>query len=153
MLKSKHYSNKQNEYIDMNNDFKVTKKGTALVIELGRSLDTANAPALQNELATYVGQEDIEKVVFDASELLTLSSSGLRTVYFSKQRLGNKPEIVFVNCAKEIYHTLKLIGLAPSIKFLNVETKKVVRQQEKLDDFSCNNDIVCYSMKLGQSED
>ena len=136
----------------MNNDFKVTKKGTALVVELGRSLNTANAPELQDELATYVGQ-DIEKVVFDASELLTLSSSGLRVVYFSKQRLGNKPEIVFVNCAKEIYNTLKMIGLASSIKFLKVESKRVVRKQEELDDFSANNDVVCYSMKLGQSDD
>ena len=137
----------------MNNDFKVTKKGTALVVELGRSLNTANAPELQDELATYVGQEDIEKVVFDASELLTLSSSGLRVVYFSKQRLGNKPEIVFVNCAKEIYNTLKMIGLASSIKFLQVENKRMVRKQEELDEFSANNDVVCYSMKLGQSED
>ena len=136
----------------MDNDFKVNKKGTALVIELGRSLNTANAPTLQDELATYVGQ-DIEKVVFDASELLTLSSSGLRVVYFSKQRLGNKPEIVFVNCAKEIYNTLKMIGLASSIKFLKVESKRVVRKQEELDDFSANNDVVCYSMKLGQEDD
>lgn len=137
----------------MDNDFKVAKKGTALVIELGRSLNTANAPELQDELATYVGQEDIEKVVFDASELLTLSSSGLRVVYFSKQRLGNKPEIVFVNCAKEIYNTLKMIGLASSIKFLKVEGKRVVRKQEELEEFSANNDVVCYSMKLGQSDD
>ena len=137
----------------MDNDFKVTKKGTALVIELGRSLNTANAPALQDELATYVGQEDIEKVVFDASELLTLSSSGLRVLYFSKQRLGNKPEIVFVNCAKEIYNTLKMIGLASSIKFLKVEGKKVVRKQEELEEFQANNDVVCYSMKLGQEDD
>ena len=137
----------------MNNDFKVTKKGTALVVELGRSLNTANAPELQDELATYVGQEDIEKVVFDASELLTLSSSGLRVVYFSKQRLGNKPEIVFVNCAKEIYNTLKMIGLASSIKFLKVESKRVVRKQEELDEFSANNDVVCYSMKLGQEDE
>ena len=136
----------------MDNDFKVNKKGTALVIELGRSLNTANAPTLQDELATYVGQ-DIEKVVFDASELLTLSSSGLRVVYFSKQRLGNKPEIVFVNCAKEIYNTLKMIGLASSIKFLKVESKRVVRKQEELDEFSANNDVVCYSMKLGQEDE
>ena len=136
----------------MDNDFKVAKKGTALVIELGRSLNTANAPELQDELATYVGQ-DIEKVVFDASELLTLSSSGLRVVYFSKHRLGNKPEIVFVNCAKEIYNTLKMIGLASSIKFLKVESKRVVRKQEELEEFSANNDVVCYSMKLGQCDD
>ena len=132
--------------------FKVTKNGTVLIIELGRSLNTANAPILQEELAKFVGQA-IEKVVFDASELLTLSSSGLRTVYFSKQRLGNKPEIVFVNCAKEIYNTLKMIGLASSIKFMNVDSKKVVRKQDSLDFFTANNDVVCYSMKLGQDDD
>lgn len=134
------------------NEFTVKKNGTALVVELGMSLNTVNAPALQDELATYIGQA-IEKVVFDASELMTLSSSGLRTVYFAKQRLGNKPEIVFVNCAKEIYNTLKMIGLASSIKFLQVESKKVVRKQEELDEFSANNDVVCYSMKMGQGED
>ena len=134
------------------NDFIVTLNGTALLIELGRSLNTTNAPALQEELTKYVGKP-IEKVVFDASELLQLSSSGLRTVYYAKQRLGNKPEIVFVNCAKEIYHTLKLIGLASSIKFMNIESKKVIRKQDSLDEFTANNDVVCYSMKLGESED
>lgn len=136
----------------MNKDYKVTKNGTVLLIELGRSLNTTNAPALQEEVAKYVGQP-IEKVVFDASELLTLSSSGLRVVYFSKQRLGNKPEIVFVNCAKEIYNTLKMIGLAPSIKFMKIDSKKVVHRQDELDEFAANNDVVCYSMRLGQCED
>ena len=136
----------------MNNDFKVNLNGTALVVELGGVLNTVNAPALQEELTKYIGQA-IEKVVFDASELMTLSSSGLRTVYFAKQRLGNKPEIVFVNCAKEIYNTLKMIGLASSIKFVNVENKKIVRSKDTLDEFAANNDVVCYSMKMGQSED
>lgn len=136
----------------MNNDFKVSKNGTALIITLGRDLITTNAPVLQEELAKFMG-ENIEKVVFDASELMALSSSGLRVVYFAKQRLGNKPEIVFVNCAKEIYNTLKMIGLAPSIKFLKVDNKKVVRSQKSLDEFSANNDVVCYSMRLGQDDD
>ena len=136
----------------MNNDFKVTLNGTALLIELGSSLNTTNAPTLQDELAKFMG-EAIEKVVFDASELLSLSSSGLRVVYFAKQRLGNKPEIGFVNCAKEIYNTLKMIGLASSIKFLKVESKRVVRSKESLDEFAANNDVVCYSMKMGQDYD
>ena len=136
----------------MNNDFKVTLNGTALLIELGSSLNTTNAPTLQDELAKFMG-EAIEKVVFDASELLSLSSSGLRVVYFAKQRLGNKPEIVFVNCAKEIYNTLKMIGLASSIKFLKVESKRVVRSKESLDEFAANNDVVCYSMKMGQEDE
>jgi hypothetical protein len=74
-------------------------------------------------------------------------------IYFAKQRLGDKPEIVFVNCAKEIYNTLKMIGLAPSIKFLKVDDKKVVRSQRSLDEFSANNDVVCYSMRLGQDDE
>ena len=136
----------------MNNDFSVTLNGTALIVELGRSLNTNNAPALTEELSKYKGQV-IEKVVFDASELMALSSSGLRSVIYAKQRLGNKPEIVFVNCAKEIYNTLKIIGLTSSIKFVKVEGKKITRRQEELDSFAANNDVVCYSMKLGQSDE
>lgn len=136
----------------MNNDFSVTLNGTALIVELGRSLNTNNAPALTEELSKFKGQV-IEKVVFDASELMALSSSGLRSVIYAKQRLGNKPEIVFVNCAKEIYNTLKIIGLTSSIKFVKVEGKKITRRQEELDSFAANNDVVCYSMKLGQDED
>ena len=136
----------------MMKEFKISQNGTTLLITLSRNLNTTNAPALQEELAKFVG-EDIEKVVFDASELLALSSSGLRVVYFAKQRLGNKPEIVFVNCAKEIYNTLKMIGLASAIKFLKVENKKVVRSQESLEEFAANNDVVCYSMKMGQDYD
>ena len=136
----------------MMREFKVSQNGTTLLITLSRNLNTTNAPALQEELAKFVG-EDIEKVVFDASELLALSSSGLRVVYFAKQRLGNKPEIVFVNCAKEIYNTLKMIGLASAIKFLKVENKKVVRSQESLEEFAATNDVVCYSMKMGQDYD
>jgi len=136
----------------MYNDFTVSLNGTALLIELGRSLNTANAPILQEQLTKYVGQ-NIEKIVFDASELLMLSSSGLRVVYFSKQRLGNKPEIVFVNCAKEIYNTLKMIGLASAIKFVKVESKKVTRRKEDLEEYVANNDVVCNSMKLGDYDE
>ena len=136
----------------MYNDFKVSLNGTTLLIELGRSLNIANAPILQEQLTKYVGQ-NIEKIVFDASELLTLSSSGLRVVYFSKQRLGNKPEIVFVNCAKEIYNTLKMIGLASAIKFVKVESKKVTRRKEDLEEYVANNDVVCNSMKLGDYDE
>lgn len=136
----------------MDNDFTVTLNGTSLVVELGRSLNTANAPALTEQLTKYKGQT-IEKVVFDASELMALSSNGLRAIIYAKQRLGNKPEIVFVNCAKEIYNTLKIIGLTSSIKFVNVAGKKIVRRKDALDDYSANNDVVCNSMKLGEVED
>lgn len=136
----------------MSDDFKVSLNGTALIIELGKSLNTTNSPVLIEELTKYVGQS-IGKVVFDASELMSISSSGLRAIYFAKLRLGKSPEIVFVNCAKEIYNVLKMIGLTSSIKFLEIESKKTVRSRDNIEEFAANNDVVCYSMKLGQNED
>ena len=136
----------------MSDDFKVSLNGTALIIETGKSLNTTNSPELIEELSKYVGQT-IQKVVFDASELVTISSSGLRAIYFAKLRLGNSPEIVFVNCAKEIYNVLKLLVLTSSIKFMEIESKKTVRSRDNIEEFAANNDVVCYSMKLGQDED
>ena len=136
----------------MSDDFKVSLNGTALIIETGKSLNTTNSPELIEELSKYVGQT-IQKVVFDASELVTISSSGLRAIYFAKLRLVNSPEIVFVNCAKEIYNVLKMIGLTSSIKFMEIESKKTVRSRDNIEEFAANNDVVCYSMKLGQDED
>jgi hypothetical protein len=46
-----------------------------------------------------------------------------------------------------------MIGLASAIKFLKVENKKVVRSQESLEEFAATNDVVCYSMKMGQDYD
>ena len=132
-------------------DFTVTKNGTALVIELQRELTTAIAPELIKELGKYKGQ-GVQKVVFDASQLIFLSSSGIRAVIYAKLSLGNNPEIVFVNCAKEIYDTLKLVGLTSSIKFVKVAGKKLVRRQDVLEGFASNNDVVCYTMKMGGND-
>ncbi len=42
------------------NDYKVTLNGTTLMIVLGKVLNTANAPALQEELAKYMDEVGYE---------------------------------------------------------------------------------------------
>jgi len=154
----------------MEKDFKVVKNGTTLDIVLGSELSTANAPALAKELSSYCGQ-DIEKVVFDATGLTYLSSAGIRTFFFVYHELGSHIEIVVVNCVKEIYNILEYVGLNSIVKFEeSIEKKNQYRidhlgdmglseieeraQQRKkdLEDFSANNDVVCYNMKLGQED-
>lgn len=154
----------------MEKDFKVVKNGTTLDIVLGSELSTANAPALAKELSSYCGQ-DIEKVVFDATGLIYLSSAGIRTFFFVYNELGSHIEIVVVNCVKEIYNVLEYVGLNSIVKFEeSIEKKNQYRidhlgdmglseieeraQQRKkdLEDFSANNDVVCYNMKLGQED-
>ena len=152
-------------------DFEVTKEGTTLNIVLGKKLTVQNAPALTDELSKYRGQ-DIVKVEFNATGLIYITSAGLRVVLFAYQILGRSPEIVFVNCAKEIYQVFEHVGLTSSIKFEESLEKRaqyrinnlselnhgeieqfVSERKQSLEDFSANNDVVCYNMRIGQEDE
>ena len=151
-------------------DFEVTRVENTLNILLGKDLSVDNASSLSEELSKYSGQ-GIERIVFDATGLIYLTSSGIRTLLYAYQDLGSKPEFIFLNCAKEIYEVLDLVGMTRFIKFQeSPEKKEQYRQRfignlsineveqsanerkEKLKEFSVNNDVVCYSMKLGQED-
>ena len=151
------------------NDFVLKEVGTSLHIYLGFELSMANSTALREMLNNYRGQ-DINRIVFDASDLVFLSSSGIRTILFAKQEVGQEPEIVFLNCAKEIYETFKITGLVDFFSFMDDERKTGDTdkgeaedkewekeyndlRQKQLDNYAAHNDVVVYQMKLGQDED
>ena len=100
----------------MEKDFEVKKEGSVLTVVLGEELATANAPALMEELLPFKDQ-GVEKVVFYAKNLTHLSSSGVRIIIYCKQKLGVSPEIVFVNCKKEILDVLDIVGIRSFITF------------------------------------
>lgn len=151
-------------------DCEVTRDGNTLNILLGKDLSVDNASSLSEELSKYSGQ-GIESIVFDATGLIYLTSSGIRTLLYAYQDLGSKPDFIFLNCAKEIYEVLDLVGMTRFIKFQESPEKKeqyrqrfignlsineveqaATERKEKLKEFSVNNDVVCYSMKLGQED-
>ena len=149
----------------MEENFSVNLEGTTLTIILGGELAIGNAPALQQLLSSYRGK-DIQKVVFDATELVFISSAGIRCIIFARRELGKKPEIVFKNCANEIYEVFEITGLTRFISFVNdnrikerednakagdeLNQKLAHIRQKELDYFATNNDVVCYQMKLGE---
>ena len=102
----------------MENQFDVKQEGAILTVVLGEELATANAPMLMDELNKYRNQ-GIEKVVFDATALKYIASSGIRTIIFAKQKLGSNPAIEFVNCAKDIYDVFEMTGIQDYITFVN----------------------------------
>ena len=102
----------------MENQFDVKLEGAILTIVLGDELATGNAPALMDELNKYRNQ-GVEKVVFDATALKYIASSGIRTIIFAKQKLGSNPDIVFVNCTKDIYGVFEMTGIQDYITFVN----------------------------------
>lgn len=101
----------------MEYNYEVRKEGPVLTIVLGESLSVVNAPLLTEEINQYKGQE-VEKVVFDATNLTYISSSGIRVILYCKRYLGDNPEIVFVNCNKDILDVFDLVGILPHITFL-----------------------------------
>ena len=151
------------------NEFVIKKEGSILQVYLGFELSMANSTTLREMLSEYRGQ-DINRIVYDATDLVFLSSSGIRTILFAMQEIGDEPEIVFVNCANEISETFKIAGLANFFSFVDDERKigeagkngsdgseweqeyNMIRQ-EQLEKFAAHNDVVACQMKLGQNED
>ena len=151
------------------NEFVIKKEGSILQVYLGFELSMSNSTTLREMLSEYRGQ-DINRIVYDATDLVFLSSSGIRTILYAMQEIGDEPEIVFVNCANEISETFKIAGLANLFSFIDDERKaghmdgngtdgsewdqeyNMIRQ-EQLDKFAAHNDVVACQMKLGQNED
>jgi anti-anti-sigma factor len=150
-------------------DFVLKKEGSTLQVYLGFELSIDNSAELRKMLGGYRGQ-DISKIVFDATDLVYISSSGIRAIIFAGQEIGDQPKIEFVNCAQEIYDSFKITGLSNFFSFVEDERKagnadhkdgvdkewdkefKEVRQKQ-LDNYAAHNDVVCYQMKLGGDED
>ena len=95
----------------MEDNYNINLDGTTLTIILRGRLAVENAPALQQSLSNYQGR-DIRKVVFDATELEFITSAGVRCIIFAKRELGQKPEIVFENCTKQIHEVFEMTGLS-----------------------------------------
>ena len=149
----------------MDNHFNINLEGTTLYVYLGYELMTDNAPVLQEELKNYQGQ-NITKIVYDATDLVYISSSGIRAITYAFQKIGHSPKVEFVNCAQEIYDTFDIVGITNFISFVEDKTKKHTNAKDdklqerlsklhhqQLDNFAANNDVVVYNMKLGQEED
>lgn len=100
----------------MEKDFDLFLEGTSLTVKLGEKLDIGNAPLLMEELLTYKGR-GVESVIFDATDMNYISSSGVRTVLFAKQKLEKNPAIIFVNCNIDIRNVFVMTGLHNYIIF------------------------------------
>ena len=103
----------------MENQFELALEGTILTIKLGKELATANATALMEEINNY-RETGVEKVVFDATRLSYIASSGIRAIIYTKQKVGGNPAIEFVNCARYIRDVFKMVGIEDHVTFVNI---------------------------------
>jgi anti-anti-sigma factor len=81
-----------------------------LKITLTGKLDAVKAPELMEELKNISGNA-IEKIIFYVKDLEYISSAGLRTIIFSKQRIGADSDIYFVGAQEAVLDVINMSGL------------------------------------------
>lgn len=86
---------------------------TAL-IRLTGELSAASAPEL-NAYTAQLGADRIDRLVLLMSDLVYMSSAGLRCLVFAHQKMGPAVQIVLVGTRPEVAETIRLTGLDRSV--------------------------------------
>ena len=94
----------------MESKISVTCEGGVAKIELCGRLDATNAPAFQEELQKLIGQS-VSNLVFYAKDLEYMSSSGLRTIIFAKQKIGKEASVYLIGAQEAVQSVIKMSGL------------------------------------------
>ncbi len=94
----------------MESKFSVTCKEGVANIELCGRLDATNAPAFQEELKKLIGQ-NVSRLVFYAKDLEYMSSAGLRTIIFAKQKIGMAAQVYLIGAQEAVQNVIKMSGL------------------------------------------
>lgn len=94
----------------MDSNISVTCQNNVAKITLTGRVDATNAPALSEELKKLVGQP-ISRIAFLVVGLEYISSAGLRTIIFAKQKIGKDSEIFLIAPQPSVLEVIKMSGL------------------------------------------
>lgn len=94
----------------------ITLNETELNIPLVGNLDTASATKLIAMLDRYKNEE-VEKVVFDATTLDYIASTGIRAVLFTAQMFDNEPTLEMIGAKPEVKKVFDMTGISAFIDF------------------------------------
>lgn len=97
-------------------NIKNTVNGTELTVKLVGRLDTTTAPVLEGDLRKSV--DNIEKLIFEISELEYISSAGLR-VLLSAQKVMNKQGKMIIRGVNET--VMEVFEVTGFVDILNIE--------------------------------
>jgi anti-anti-sigma factor len=108
-----------------------------LTVELGGSLDTATAPALEKQLNAAL-DDQVKDLVFDLAKLTFISSAGLRIFAAARKLLKQRGEQVsFVNLQPQIREVFEIVKALPGVavfgSIAEFDTYIAARQKKVLD--------------------
>ena len=88
----------------------IDKNGDELIISLEGKLDAVTAPELQSELEDSL--EGINKLVFDFSKLVYLSSAGIRVLFWVRKNLNKQGKMTARNASDRIKEIITGVGFS-----------------------------------------
>ncbi len=87
-------------------------------ITLAGELDASVAPLFREQIEKVV-EAKAQKLVLILRDLTYMSSAGLRTLIFAKQKMGANTDVFIVSAQPSILETLELTGFDKSVILLN----------------------------------
>ncbi|MBQ3426478.1 MAG: STAS domain-containing protein [Clostridia bacterium] len=83
--------------------------GNKLTIAVEGRLDTNTAPELQKEI-TNIG--DVDELVFDFSNLVYISSAGLRVLMIAQKGMSSKGGVKVINASEDVKEIFDITGFS-----------------------------------------
>ena len=91
-------------------NFTMNKNGNGLTVTIEGRLDTLTAPQLEQKLDPALA--DVNKLIFDLTELEYISSAGLRVLLASRQKMEGKDGMTVKNVNDDIMEVFEITGFA-----------------------------------------
>lgn len=86
------------------------EKGAVLVIDLEGDFDTIGAQKVQEKLESYNAQ-NVLKVIFDLAKVTLMASSGLRVIFFARDKIKENMKVELKGAQGLVAKVLKMSGI------------------------------------------
>lgn len=84
------------------------REGNVLSVKITGRLDTMTAPQLEKELDEAL--DGVEELIFDFSDLVYVSSAGLRVLLSSQKKMRRQGDMVIQNVNDEVMEVFEITG-------------------------------------------
>lgn len=86
------------------------EEGKTLIMDLEGEFDTAGAQTVQDKLGSR-NLEKVERIVFDLSKVTLMASSGLRVIFYAKDKIREDMKVELKGAQGLVARVIKMSGI------------------------------------------
>ncbi len=91
-------------------NIKIDKVDEKMTVALEGRLDTTTAPELEKKLKEEIG--DVTELILDLSDMVYISSAGLRVLLSSQKTMNKQGSMVVRNVSEEVLEIFEMTGFS-----------------------------------------